>query len=184
MPNSTSPTIVNAEQAFRCVRHLAALDVEEFWALALNSQKRLLRSKMLFRGTVDRCQIHPRDVFRFACLENASSILVAHNHPSADATPSEEDLEITERLIIAGNLLEIPVIDHLIVSRDGYSSFANSDWVRLAGARKSQRMFGQIGANNGNENEREGLAAACDWGMRTSPRDGNSSSGSKPGRRS
>jgi DNA repair protein RadC len=130
--------IANAEQAYKCLRHLALLRVEEFWALALGPRKNLIASKMLFRGTVDRCPIHPRDVFRFACIENASSLLVAHNHPSDDPQPSREDIEITERLAVAGELLEIPVIDHLIVAKTGYASIAGMrgrDRVREIGLR-------------------------------------------------
>lgn len=131
--NPRSMEIVTAEHAYRCLRHLANLDVEEFWILALGPRKTLLRSKMLFRGTVDRCPVHPRDVFRFACLENASSVLVAHNHPGDDVRPSEEDLAVTERLIQAGDLLEIPVLDHLIISKAGYSNFASWNWPRNPG---------------------------------------------------
>ena len=131
--------VANAEQAYRWLKHLARLDVEEFWALALGPRKNLLASKMLFRGTVDRCPIHPRDVFRFACMANASSILVAHNHPGNDPEPSEEDFAITERLMCAGELLEIPVVDHLIVAKGGYASFASRGWRSTRWKRGSQR---------------------------------------------
>lgn len=151
--------VINAERAYQVLRHLAELDVEEFWAVALNSQKRVLRSKMLFRGTVDRCPIHLRDVFRFACLENASSILVAHNHPSSSPEPSEEDLAITERLALAGEMMDIPVVDHIIVAKDGYSSLAArgllEPGLRASRRGRSQRSRGQSGAKSGTATSRD-----------------------------
>lgn len=79
---------------------------------------------MLFRGTVDACTVHPRDIFRFGCLQNASQLIIAHNHPSGDPQPSEPDLEFTERLIKVGWAIEIPIVDHLILTPDTYFSMA------------------------------------------------------------
>lgn len=123
--------ITSAERAYRIFRPLLQSEVEEFWALALGPKKQLLKAKMLFRGTVDSCQVHPRDVFRFACLANASSVLIAHNHPSHDPLPSPDDIRLTEQLVQAGVLLEIPVIDHLILTVSGFSSFARNRWCRF-----------------------------------------------------
>ena len=120
--------ITSAEAAYLTLRDLTTSEVEEFWALALGPTKSLLRSKMIFRGTVDACMVHPRDVFRFACLENASSLIVAHNHPSGDLRPSNQDLVFTHQLIRAARVLEIPIDDHLIVTRKGYVSFALHGW--------------------------------------------------------
>jgi DNA repair protein RadC len=123
--------IHTAESAFRAVQHLETSDIEEFWALALGPTKALLQSKMIFRGTVDACLVHPRDVFRFACLSNASSLIVAHNHPSGDATPSEQDLIITRQLLRASDIVEIPLLDHLIVAGGSYTSLAREGWCRF-----------------------------------------------------
>jgi DNA repair protein RadC len=120
--------IISAERAFECLVELKRADVEEFWALALGPSKSLISKKMLFRGTVDACLAHPRDVFRFACQVNASSIIVAHNHPSEDLRPSQEDIALTQRLIQAGEILEIPIIDHLIVTHRYFLSTAKQDW--------------------------------------------------------
>jgi DNA repair protein RadC len=84
---------------------------------------------MLFRGTVDSCFVHPRDVFRFAIAENASSLLVAHNHPSGELIPSMEDLRFTRQLVAASALMEIPVVDHVILSSRGYASLRQDGWV-------------------------------------------------------
>lgn len=100
-------------------------NVEEFWVMALNSNLQLLQLDMLFRGTVDKCLVHPRDVFRFACLHNATSLIIAHNHPSGDPLPSLQDINLTKKLIKASHLLEIPILDHIIISHSGYSSLAD-----------------------------------------------------------
>lgn len=123
--------LTSAERVYRFLKPLIKTDIEEFWALALGPKKELLRGEMLFRGTVDSCQVHPRDLFRFACRENASALIIAHNHPSRDLLASPEDLRLTEQLIQAGLIFEIPVIDHLIITVDGFSSFARQRWCRF-----------------------------------------------------
>lgn len=123
--------ITTAESAFLTLKDQIQAEVEEFWTLALGPDKSLLQSKMIFRGTVDACLVHPRDIFRFACLANASTILVAHNHPSGDSRPSEFDIVITQQLIRASRVLEIPLVDHLIITHTGFSSFAREGWCRF-----------------------------------------------------
>lgn len=107
------------------LRELFKTEVEEFWVLALTSSKKVIKAEMLFRGTVDSCLVHPRDIFRFACVNNASSIVIAHNHPSGDHSPSSEDIQLTKRIVKIGKLLQIPVVDHLILSEKGYFSFTD-----------------------------------------------------------
>lgn len=102
--------------------------VEEFWAVALNPQCKVIRVKMIFRGTVDFCLVHPRDIFRFALKTNASSIIVAHNHPSGSPRPSRADIYISHKLKQAGVLLEIPLVDHIILGGSGHYSFADHYW--------------------------------------------------------
>lgn len=127
------PEITSASMAFEEIRAEVSQDVEEFWALALGPKKNLLAKKMMFRGTVDSCLVHPRDIFRFACQTNASSVLVAHNHPSGDLIPSMEDLRFTRQLVKAAQMMEIPVIDHLIITTQGYSSLRSEGWCRFEG---------------------------------------------------
>lgn len=123
--------ILTSDQAYDHLKELAKSDIEELWVLALGPKKSLLNRKMLFRGTVDSCLVHPRDVFRFACAENASSILIAHNHPSGDLSPSYEDLRFTQQLIDASVFMEIPVIDHLIVTSESYTSLRTEGWCQF-----------------------------------------------------
>lgn len=130
-PPKTPPTetiITHAGAAYETLKVQMRNDIEEFWALALGPGKLLLAAEMIFRGTVDACLIHPRDVFRFACRTNASGLIIAHNHPSGDSRPSEQDLLMTRRLVEAADLFEIPILDHLILVDGGYSSFADERW--------------------------------------------------------
>ncbi|MGE0764790.1 MAG: RadC family protein [Bdellovibrionales bacterium] len=125
MSERTPQTIVTSHQAFRQLQHLGRLEVEEFWVLALHANKRLIGMERIFRGTVDACPVFPRDVFRAACRWNASSLIIAHNHPSGDARPSAEDLAITQHLCAGGRLLGIPLVDHLVIAGAEFWSFAD-----------------------------------------------------------
>lgn len=98
-------------------------EVEEFWVAALNASKEVIAAACLFRGTVDQCLFHPRDVFRFAYLHNAVSIIVAHNHPGGDVRPSTHDLNVTGQLLDVAVILQVPLEDHLIISGGRYFSF-------------------------------------------------------------
>lgn len=115
--------ILNPQSAAEYLRRVMKRDIEEFWVLAFDSDRNLTAAECLFRGTVDACFFHPRDVFRFACRFNASSLIIAHNHPSQNPLPSNEDREITERLLRASRILSIPVVDHLIITDAASFSF-------------------------------------------------------------
>lgn len=92
-------------------------EVECFWVLGLDARQGLLGIAEVSRGTVSACLVHPRECFVPAMAMRACSVVVAHNHPSQDPEPSPEDLALTERLVAAGRLLGIPVIDHVVVTR-------------------------------------------------------------------
>jgi len=95
---------------------------EVFRALVLNGRHRLLTTVTVGIGTLDGTIVHPRDVFREAVRRNAAAVVLVHNHPSGDPAPSTEDVEITRRLVSAGKLLGISVLDHLVVAKGGYVS--------------------------------------------------------------
>lgn len=94
------------------------LDQEEFLIAALDTKNRVRRVIRITRGTLDSSLVHPREVFRPAIALCAASILLIHNHPSGETTPSREDHVVTDRLTEAGKLLGIQVLDHLIVTED------------------------------------------------------------------
>ncbi len=123
--------IVTAERAYLALRDLMSSDVEEFWCLALGPRKEVLGTKMLFRGTVNSCLAHPRDVFRFAVSMNATAVLIAHNHPSGGTIPSMEDLRFTRQLVTASSMMDIPLVDHVIVASQGFTSLRKEGWVRF-----------------------------------------------------
>lgn len=105
---------------------LQHLPVEEFHVAVLDAQHRLERDILVTRGLLNSSLVHPREVFREAIAERAASVILVHNHPSGDPTPSNEDHVITKQLVAAGALLDIPVHDHIIVGRGRYMSFAEA----------------------------------------------------------
>jgi len=105
---------------------LQDLPVEEFHVAVLDSQHRLERDIMVTRGILNSSLVHPREVFREAIAERAAAIILVHNHPSGDPTPSADDRVVTEQLVAAGRVLDIPVHDHIIIGRGRYTSFAEA----------------------------------------------------------
>jgi len=108
-------------------RHFAArlrdASHEQFLVVLLDGRHRVLRSESVSRGTLTASLVHPREVFRPAIREAAAAVVLVHNHPSGDPTPSGEDREITVRLARAGEILGIRVVDHVVVAERGYQSF-------------------------------------------------------------
>ncbi len=105
---------------------LRDLAVEEFHLLALDSQSQVLRTVLVTRGLLNSSLVHPREVFRPAIVEAAAGVIVVHNHPSGDPTPSAEDRAVTRQLRAAGQLLDIPLYDHVIVAGDRWTSLAQA----------------------------------------------------------
>jgi DNA repair protein RadC len=104
--------------------YLLGTDREHFVGLYLSSTNCLITIHTVSVGTLNASLVHPREVFKLACMVNAASVIVSHNHPSEDIEPSREDIRITKQLVEAGKILDIPLYDHLIVSeRNGYLSF-------------------------------------------------------------
>jgi DNA repair protein RadC len=98
---------------------------EVFKVLLLNRANRLIKEVFISEGTLDASIVHPRDVFKEALLEPAAGIILIHNHPSGNPSPSEEDLRITKQLVEAGRLLGIKVYDHIILAGENYRSLAD-----------------------------------------------------------
>jgi DNA repair protein RadC len=105
---------------------LRDLAVEEFHVLALGSQSQILADLLITRGILNSSLVHPREVFRAAIAEAAAGIIVVHNHPSGDPTPSADDRAVTRQLVDAGRLLDVPVYDHVVVGGERYVSFAEA----------------------------------------------------------
>jgi DNA repair protein RadC len=105
---------------------LAAREQEELHALGLDNQSRLVTHSVAARGTRDLVPVHARDIFRQVVRENCCSVIVVHNHPSGDVEPSETDLELTVHLRRAGEVMQLPLTDHVIVGRRGHFSFKSA----------------------------------------------------------
>ncbi len=105
---------------------LADLPAEEFHVLALDTQSGVLRDLLVTRGLLNASLVHPREVFRGAIAEAAAGIIVVHNHPSGDPTPSADDRAATRQLVEAGRVLDVPVYDHVVIGAGRYVSFAEA----------------------------------------------------------
>lgn len=102
---------------------MSPLQKEHFVVLLLDSKNKIIKKEIISIGTLNSTLIHPREIFRSAIRENANSIILAHNHPSGDPTPSDDDCKITSRLKEVGELLDIKVLDHVIIGGDKWYSF-------------------------------------------------------------
>jgi len=117
------PEIDVPEDIYDLLADLKHEKQEHFVVILLDAKNRVIRVANVHIGTLTMSVVGPREVFRIAVREGASSIIVAHNHPSGDPTPSPEDLEVTQRLVEVGKMLDIPVLDHVIIGDPGSVSF-------------------------------------------------------------
>lgn len=96
---------------------------EYFYCIFLDNKKTVITDKNLFIGTLSGSVVHPREIFKEAVINSASSIICVHNHPSGNVTPSNEDKALTKRIVYLGQVMGIPVIDHIIIGKNNYYSF-------------------------------------------------------------
>ncbi len=96
-------------------------DREHFWVITLNTRNRVRFVELISLGTMNTSVVAPREIFRRAIIRGASSIILGHNHPSGNPEPSQEDLEITRRIVEAGKIVGIEVVDHIIIGKSDYS---------------------------------------------------------------
>ena len=121
--------IQTPEDILPYVQNYAMCAKEHFVMITLNGGHEIIKIHLISVGTVSKTIIHPREVFREAIKENASSIVICHNHPSGNCVPSDEDIETTKFLIKASNLIGIPILDHIIFDCDSYYSFLEHDFL-------------------------------------------------------
>jgi len=116
-------TVRRGKEVFEYVRTtVEGLDREHFCILLLNSRNQVMGKEVVSVGSLDASIVHPREIFKNCIKKSAASIVLVHNHPSGDPTPSDDDLEITKRLVEAGKLLGIHVLDHVVVARASFVS--------------------------------------------------------------
>jgi DNA repair protein RadC len=119
-PAAVRPVISTPDDVVRlCGTQLRGLDREHFWALVLSTKNRLLRTVEVSVGSLNASIVHPRELFKEAVRVSAASIVVVHNHPSGDPTPSGADLQLTRRLAKAGEVLGIELLDHVVIGDGG-----------------------------------------------------------------
>ena len=122
---SERPIIDSPEKAVEQLVDISDKKQEYFVCLTLDGANRLIAKRIITIGTLTASLVHPREVFADAIPDRAASIIVAHNHPSGRLEASEADIDVSERLVSAGNLLGINLIDHIIVSKDSFSTSEN-----------------------------------------------------------
>lgn len=108
-------TIRSPQDAFVFLEDMRFLKQEHFVCLCLNTKNQVLHRETVFVGSLNSSIVHPREVFQLALKKTSASILVAHNHPSGDPSPSREDIEVTRRLLDVGKIMGIDLLDHLII---------------------------------------------------------------------
>ena len=121
--NNQVITIHSALDIFNGFKFLKECEQEVFIVVCLDNKSKIIAKDIVGIGTLDSLNIHPRDVFRRAIYNNTAKIITIHNHPSGDPSPSKEDIEVTKRLVDAGDLLDIKVLDHIIVGKETYWSW-------------------------------------------------------------
>lgn len=121
--NQARPTVSGPEDVVKlCGPQLRGSDREHFWALALNTKNQLIRIIEVSVGSLNASIVHPRELFKDAVRLSAASVVVVHNHPSGDPTPSGADIQLTKRLVKAGDVLGIEVLDHVVIGDCGQHS--------------------------------------------------------------
>jgi DNA repair protein RadC len=145
-PAGERPVVDHPEAAAAIVRpHLLDKPNEHVVALLLDTRHRLIRTSPIAVGSLSASLVHPREVFREAIAASAAAVILAHNHPSGDPEPSEHDIALTRRLVEAGALLGIEVLDHLIVATGGVVSLSALGLIPPSASGRRRRRGAQVG---------------------------------------
>lgn len=124
--NNTGAKITGSNVAFDCLKPFAQfLNHEEFFVMFLNRANKVIKIEQTSKGGIAGTVVDVRIIFKRAIELNASSMILAHNHPSGNLEPSQNDIEITKKMVQAGTLMDVPVLDHLILTDSEYKSFAD-----------------------------------------------------------
>lgn len=120
-------SILRPEDIFQELAWMKYAPQENFVCITLDSANHVIKTHEISRGIVNQTPVHPREAFKKAILDNACSVMFAHNHPSGSSEPSREDIAITRTLCGCGKILQIPVIDHIIISKKGFTSLCREN---------------------------------------------------------
>lgn len=142
-PNDEQPVLRHVKgtaEAWEFFKEMRHLEQEELWVISLNNSLEVLGLVKLYRGNASSAIVRPAEVFREAVRLGATSVAMAHNHSGGDPRPSTEDLEITRVVAAAGKILDIPLLDHLVIGRQSYTSIMGQRLVDITGQNKPQKM--------------------------------------------
>jgi DNA repair protein RadC len=132
IPWGTYPKFGNSSEIFEHFKEfMREKDCEYFYALSLDMKNRIIGMHEIAKGSLNQSVVHPREVFKTLLVMNAGMVIFMHNHPSGDPTPSREDKECTNRLVKAGELLGVRVLDHIVFGEE-YFSFADAGMLGMA----------------------------------------------------
>ncbi len=123
----TEPSITSPLDVLPELRHIKNLKREHFVCVYLNARNQILKTETISIGSLNASLVHPREVFAPAVGTSAASVILGHNHPSGDVTPSREDIELTRRMVQAGEILGIEVVDHLIIGSERFLSMKEAN---------------------------------------------------------
>lgn len=130
-PDTKGPAFYSSSDVYGYFSsRLKNLKKEIFWCAMLDAKNRIIHDCRVSEGTLTNSLIHPREAFKEAIKESAVSVIFVHNHPSGDPSPSREDILITERLVSAGEIIGIKVLDHLIIGEDKYTSMMEKGYIK------------------------------------------------------
>lgn len=122
--------ISSAENIYNYYKNSLGIKKQEhFFCVYLDTKNHIIKDKLLFIGTVNYSLVHPREIFKEAYLSDAVSIIIIHNHPSGDTTPSQMDIDLTDEIKKIGNIMDIKLLDHIIISRNNYFSFKDNGMI-------------------------------------------------------
>lgn len=150
---------------YKVMRFLEKADREMLYALHLDAKNRIIAMELVSMGSLNNSLIHPREVFKGAILNNSASVILVHNHPSGDANPSQEDLKKTEGIIKAGEMLGIPVIDHIVIGDGKYNSVKScldytAESKEMAKRKQTESVINTLIKANENLKGKESLSSA------------------------
>lgn len=124
--------LTNVELVFDYYKEILKDETQEcFYCVYLDVTKKVIKDKLLFKGTLNYSLVHPREVFREAFMLNATAIICVHNHPSGNIEPSNQDIDITNTLVELGLIHGVKVLDHVIISNNSYYSFLENNKISL-----------------------------------------------------
>jgi DNA repair protein RadC len=121
--DETLPIINSVKDVIAQAVYMRDKTREHFMTIYLNARNEMIFKKPMFIGTLNASLVHPREIFQEALKQNAASVILVHNHPSGDPEPSQDDLEVTKRLVEAGKIMGIDVLDHVIIAKTRFFSF-------------------------------------------------------------